>query len=191
MKEKESKSVYLIRHNGVPVYIGSTNNLARRRQQHLSGWTVHPYSFGDYYQKNPNRHEYSFQVLYTGPEWETQEEFFIKEYQKTSEALINKSTKARGNNAHCWRSCTGFTRAQVEKSVATRKRLAGTGALKRSKEFAERVSEINGQKVMCVETGEVFISFSKAADHFGTSHQTIMRAVNGSKTRLKHTFRKV
>ena len=187
----EIKTVYLIKHKGQPVYVGSTKNMERRRQAHISYRPLRlSGSFAAYYSKNMNKAEYMFETLYAGPDWIEKEEHFIKEYRSKYSTIINASSLAIGNDADCYRSCTPFTREAILKSVATRKQMAGKGTLKKPASVYQKLREDFGTRVKCVETGEVFFSYTEAAKKFNTSHQTIMRAVNGQRTRLCHTFTK-
>jgi hypothetical protein len=50
---------------------------------------------------------------------------------------------------------------------------------------------MKGVKVKCIETGEIFDSYTQAAEKFNTSYQAIRQSILNNGTCAKHKFVKI
>jgi predicted GIY-YIG superfamily endonuclease len=184
------KMVYLVLHKNIPIYIGSTKkSMSERmnchRQDYYRGKKA---ALTEYLHENPEG-DVRVKILYKGEDWAKEEERFIKEYKEKYTSMINRSTLASGNNSSVNRHLSGrkngFTREEINRSVATRKK---PGVMNWSKERRDRIRlspRYNSLPIKNVETGKVYISASEAARDCNSSQQTVLRHCNGIKTRLK------
>ncbi len=59
------------------------------------------------------------------------------------------------------------------------------------KKISETRTKILGVKIKCLETGEVFDSYTKAAEKFNICYQAIRQSIINKGTCCKHTFQKI
>jgi hypothetical protein len=105
-------------------------------------------------------------------------ERFIKEYKEKYTSMINRSTLASGNNSSVNRHLSGrkngFTREEINRSVATRKKPGVMNWTNERIRKARTKPRYNSSPIKNVETGKVYISASEAARDCNSSPQTIM-----------------
>lgn len=185
------KYVYLVFHLGDVVYVGSSKDVEQRIRTHwghskLQGKRS---SLCDYIRTHPKRNEYSWTIIYCGKDWRRVEESTIRKY-KSLPSFLNKSPSAVGNTStenrtRYWVGKRPDAAIKASIEARTGKSLSEEHKAKLKKANAGR----NGQKILCVSTGQVFDSAVIAARAFNTSQQTIMRSTRGIKTRLKEIFK--